>query len=291
MAMVTMERGFSMVNRRWTLVLVAIIAASCVKQETAGRTVTLDGPGPEEPVEPETAPVEAVKEAQAHPESPVKPMEIATSPELEPSETMALMKIMVQDTEGNPVPGTVATIRYEGGDVVLSGVSDETGIVRGLIPVGATYLVRFISLDSERVEVNHEIDVPREGYLDLDLKLTYLPSQSRTFILHGVLFNSGKATLKEESYTRLSDLLEYMTAKESVVIELAGHTDSMGSGAANQRLSEARAVEVKRYLVSRGIEARRINAVGYGETQPIADNDTAEGRRENRRTVVTVLQE
>ena len=201
------------------------------------------------------------------------------------------MKIMVQDTEGNPVPGTVATIRYEGGDVVLSGVSDETGIVRGLIPVGATYLVRFISLDSERVEVNHEIDVPREGYLDLDLKLTYLPSQSRTFILHGVLFNSGKATLKEESYARLSNLLEYMTAKESVVIELAGHTDSMGSGEANQRLSEARAVEVKRYLVSRGIDARRINAVGYGETQPVADNDTAEGRRENRRTVVTVLQE
>jgi outer membrane protein OmpA-like peptidoglycan-associated protein len=174
--------------------------------------------------------------------------------------------------------------------VVLSGVSDEGGIVRGLIPVGATYLVRFISLDPERVEINHEIVVPKEGYLDLDLRLTYLPSESRTFILHGVFFETGKAALKEESFARLSDLLEYMTAKESVVIELAGHTDSMGSGAWNQKLSEARAVEVKRYLVSRGIDARRINAVGYGETRPVATNETAEGRRENRRTVVTVLQ-
>ncbi len=280
-----------MVNRRWVLVLVAMAAASCAKQEAPGRTVPLNGPVTEDPAEPVTRPEEAPQETQVHPESPVKPMEIAVSQDLEPSETMALMKIMVQDTEGNPVPGTVAMIRYKGGDVVLSGVSDETGIVRGLIPVGATYLVRFISLDSERVEINHEIDVPKEGYLDLDLKLTYLPSQSRTFILHGVFFNSGKATLKEESYARLSDLLEYMTAKESVVIELAGHTDSMGSGAWNRKLSEARAVEVKRYLVSRGIDARRIVAVGYGETQPVADNETPEGRRENRRTVVTVLQE
>ena len=280
-----------MVNRRWMLVFVAIVAASCAKQEAAGRTVPLDGPAQEDTVEPVAAPVEAVKEEQAHPELPVKPMEIAVSQDLEPSETMALMKILVQDSEGNPVPGTVASIRHKGGDVVLSGVSDKGGIVRGLIPVGATYLVRFISLDSERVEINHEIDVPKEGYLDLDLKLTYLPSESRTFILHGVFFNSGKATLKEESFARLSDLLEYMTAKESVVIELAGHTDSMGSDAWNQKLSEARAVEVKRYLVSRGIDARRIVAVGYGETQPVADNNTAEGRRENRRTVVTVLQE
>ena len=269
----------------------AIVAASCAKQEAAGRTVPLDGPAPEDTVEPVAMPVEVVQAPQVDPEPPVKPMEIAVSQELEPTETMALMNIMVQDTEGNPVPGTVASIRYEGGDVVLSGVSDEAGIVRGLIPVGATYLVRFISLDQERVEVNHEFVVEKEGYLDLDLKLTYLPSQSRTFILHGVLFNSGKATLKRESYARLSNLLEYMTAKESVVIELAGHTDSMGSGDANQRLSEARAVEVKRYLVSKGIEARRINAIGYGETQPVATNETAEGRRENRRTVVTVLQE
>ncbi len=280
-----------MVNLRWALALVAIVVASCVKQEAAGRTVPLDGPAPEDPAEPVVMPVEASRETQVHPELPVKPMEIAVSQELEASETMALMRIMVQDNEGNPVPGTVASIRYKGGDVVLSGVSDEGGIVRGLIPVGTTYLVRFISLDPERVEINHEIVVPKEGYLDLDLRLTYLPSESRTFILHGVFFETGKATLKEESYARLSDLLEYMTAKESVVIELAGHTDSMGSGAWNQKLSEARAVEVKRYLVSRRIDARRINAVGYGETRPVATNETAEGRRENRRTVVTVLQE
>jgi OOP family OmpA-OmpF porin len=106
-----------------------------------------------------------------------------------------------------------------------------------------------------------------------------------------VLFETGKATLKEESYARLSDLLEYMTAKESVVIELSGHTDSMGAEVANQRLSENRAIAVKRYLVSRGIAAGRIDAVGYGESRPIASNNTAEGRRENRRTVVTVLRE
>ncbi len=280
-----------MVRQCCALVAVVIVGANCAGPEVAGKTVPSAGSSPEDSAKPLSMPVEVATEPTAHPEPLVKPMEIAASMELEPTETLALMNILVQDTEGNPVPGTVASIRRKGGDVVLSGVSDENGVLRGLIPDGATYLVRFVSLDPEREEINHEIVVENGDYLDLNLKLTYLPSQSRTFILHGVFFETGKATLKEESYARLSDLLEYMTAKESVVIELSGHTDSMGAEVANQRLSENRAIAVKRYLVSRGIAAGRIAAVGYGESRPIASNNTAEGRRENRRTVVTVLRE
>jgi OOP family OmpA-OmpF porin len=74
-----------------------------------------------------------------------------------------------------------------------------------------------------------------------------------------------------------------MTAYPDVAVEIRGYTDSSGSDALNLRLSQERADAVKTYLVERGVDASRLVAKGYGEADPIANNDTPEGRTQNRR--------
>ena len=74
-----------------------------------------------------------------------------------------------------------------------------------------------------------------------------------------------------------------------VKIEISGHTDNVGSDSFNQKLSEDRAKSVARYIILKGIPRERIDFVGYGESEPIASNDTSEGRKENRRVEFKIL--
>ena len=102
-------------------------------------------------------------------------------------------------------------------------------------------------------------------------------------------FDFDKAVLKPEGKARLDDLVGKLKAVNLEVIIAIGHTDSIGSKAYNQKLSLRRADAVKAYLVSKGIEANRIQTGGRGETQPIADNKTREGRAKNRRVEIEVI--
>ena len=88
--------------------------------------------------------------------------------------------------------------------------------------------------------------------------------------------------------TILDAVAAELSAYPDVTVALAGHTDAKGSEAYNQRLSESRAQAVRAYLADRGIEPGRMTAAGFGESQPVADNDTEEGRELNRRTELTV---
>ena len=99
-----------------------------------------------------------------------------------------------------------------------------------------------------------------------------------------MVFDTGESTLKEESYVRLDRVVEYMTHKKSARIEFSGHTDSKGSAKKNMELSRKRAEACRQYLISKGIDESRIDAVGKGGEEPIAPNDTPEGRQKNRRT-------
>jgi len=107
--------------------------------------------------------------------------------------------------------------------------------------------------------------------------------------LEGVHFDFDKATLRPEAIVILNNAAGLLTTQERVVVEVAGHTDSVGSDAYNQGLSERRANAVRDYLVSKGIKASRLTARGYGESQPVATNDTDEGRQANRRVELIVL--
>ena len=106
--------------------------------------------------------------------------------------------------------------------------------------------------------------------------------------LQGVYFDLDQATLKPESMAILDAAVKTMGDHGTLVVEVAGHTDSTGSEAYNQDLSERRAQVVYNYLVDKGISADRMTWKGYGESSPIAPNDTAEGRAKNRRTELVI---
>ncbi len=102
-------------------------------------------------------------------------------------------------------------------------------------------------------------------------------------------FDTGKADLKADGKTKLDDLVSKMGAITLEVIIAVGHTDAEGSDSSNQKLSVRRAEAVKAYLTSKGIEATRVYTEGKGESSPVADNATKEGRAKNRRVEIEVV--
>jgi outer membrane protein OmpA-like peptidoglycan-associated protein len=106
--------------------------------------------------------------------------------------------------------------------------------------------------------------------------------------LGDVLFDTGQSTLKPGAVSTIDRLAQFMGDYPERSVRIEGHTDSVGSDATNQRLSEQRAMAVRDALVARGVAGARIQTVGYGEARPIASNDTDGGRQQNRRIEVVV---
>ena len=104
-----------------------------------------------------------------------------------------------------------------------------------------------------------------------------------------VLFDSGSSSLKPGAYQEINRVSQVLTQYPETRIMIAGHTDSDGSETFNQNLSLQRAEAVRNALVSQGVSASRLTTAGFGESQPIADNNTAAGKQLNRRVVVTIV--
>src|SRR3989454_5238044 len=119
-------------------------------------------------------------------------------------------------------------------------------------------------------------------YTTLFRSILFTPERTPV-ILRGVMFETGKSALKPESFTVLDIVAQSLIANPAIRIEIAGYTDNTGSPATNLRLSLARATSVRAYLASRAVAPNRMTAKGYGATNPIAPNTTAEGRAQNRR--------
>jgi outer membrane protein OmpA-like peptidoglycan-associated protein len=120
-----------------------------------------------------------------------------------------------------------------------------------------------------------------------DLQLNEATEGAR-IVLRNIYFDTGSANLRDESQEELNRLFDIME-KSGLVIEIGGHTDNVGREDSNERLSQSRAEAVRTYVIDRGIAEERIQAKGYGESEPIADNETEEGRQENRRVEIKVL--
>ena len=105
----------------------------------------------------------------------------------------------------------------------------------------------------------------------------------------GVTFDVASYTLKPEFRATLTQVAQSMNEYPNSLIDVYGHTDSTGSDAYNQTLSENRARTVANYLISQGVSAARIRSQGFGETLPVASNDTEEGRMKNRRVEIKIV--
>jgi len=111
----------------------------------------------------------------------------------------------------------------------------------------------------------------------------------RKLVLEGVNFDFDKSTLRQEDIAIIDRDVTTLDQWGNANIEVAGHTDSRGSDEYNMNLSQQRAEAVRNYLISKGIAADRLTAKGYGESQPVADNATDEGRFKNRRVELVPL--
>ena len=108
--------------------------------------------------------------------------------------------------------------------------------------------------------------------------------------MENVLFEPGKSILLKESYVSLDKLVTQLQTNKTMKIEIIGHTDNVGDETQNQKLSEVRAKAVVDYLISKKIEKTRLSYKGFGSKQPIASNETEEGRKKNRRVEFVVLE-
>ncbi|MGB5436650.1 MAG: OmpA family protein [Maribacter sp.] len=104
-----------------------------------------------------------------------------------------------------------------------------------------------------------------------------------------ILFDTGKSSIKAESTSVMVDIITILKEYPNAKFTVEGHTDSVGSEKLNQSLSESRALSVKEFLVDKGIEEFRLSAVGYGESKPIATNNTRAGRTQNRRVEINLV--
>ena len=166
--------------------------------------------------------------------------------------------------------------------------TDEDGNFLTTLPVGKDYA----------------FNVKRKGYLfysenfNIGFKAadsTYtidIPLQpievNASMILKNVFFDSKQTNLKNESVTELDNVARLMNENPNVKIQISGYTDNVGKPADNLKLSTGRAVSVVNYLTSKGIKSERFSFKGYGETKPIADNKTENGKASNRRTELSV---
>lgn len=156
------------------------------------------------------------------------------------------------------------------------------------------------------VNKNNALQIQQEGYLfySRNINLTAEASATQPFemevllqpisangkiTLNNVFFDFDKSELKPESFAELDKLVELLLKNPAVKMEIAGHTDSKGDKKYNLLLSQKRAESVMEYLLKKGIDKLRLTAKGYGDTQPVAPNDTEENQAKNRRTEVKVL--
>lgn len=139
---------------------------------------------------------------------------------------------------------------------------------------------------------SENFDIPaiseyQEVYKEFPLKNVSVGSR---VVLRNIFYEFDKATLLPQSYVELDRLYKLLVEVPTIKIEISGHTDNKGSASYNQGLSERRAKSVVDYLVGRGISIDRLTFIGYGLAQPIATNDTEEGRALNRRTEFKIIE-
>ena len=140
----------------------------------------------------------------------------------------------------------------------------------------------------EKIQFYCEGDYKYRGYANVVLAKGAVPLYNRLatdgkIITYGITFDIGKATIKPESMTEINRIYDLMNQNADLKFEVQGHTDNTGNAALNQKLSEQRAQAIVAKLVEMGISADRLTAVGKGQSSPIADNGTDEGRAKNRR--------
>lgn len=209
-----------------------------------------------------------------------------------PTNALTILKGVVTDAKSNaPLDASIKVIDNDKNQVVATFHSNSaTGRYLVSLPSGRNYGIVVEHPDYLFKSVN--VNIPEaSGYQEItkDIPLEKI-EVGVGIVLNNIFYDHDKATLRPESIAELDRLLVLMQQNPTIKIEIGSHTDSDGSDAYNEKLSQSRAQSVVDYLTQKGIPETRLVAKGYGEKVPVAANDTPENKQLNRRSELKILE-
>ena len=207
-------------------------------------------------------------------------------------ENVTYFKGKVYDSRSKkPLSASFELIDLETSKVLLQSESNQTtGEFLVCLPANKNYALNVSKSGylfySENFSLKESKEISKPFLMDVPLQPI---DTGLTVQLKNVFFETNKYDLKDQSKAELGKLISFLNTNKTMKIELGGHTDNTGDKKANVILSQNRAKAVYDYLIANGIEAGRLSYKGYGDTKPVAPNDTPENKQKNRRTEFKVI--
>jgi OmpA-OmpF porin, OOP family len=203
---------------------------------------------------------------------------------------------IIDATTGKPMAAKVIYERLpDGKELGITQTNPATGEYEIRLPAGHLYGVRAEAADkiseSQNLDlrnVTHDSVIEHEDFTMKDINVATV-EENVTIVLNNVFFDFDKAILKSESFPELNRIRDLMKVKSGMQIEIDGHTDATGPEQYNLGLSERRAKAVIKYLAEQGIDSSRLAVKYFGESKPVDNNATVDGRRKNRRVEFKIL--
>jgi len=185
---------------------------------------------------------------------------------------------MTRAQKGALIGGTAGTV--VGGVIGKQAGNTAVGAILGAVVGGATGAIIGNYMDKQAADLERDLEGARIERVGEGIKITFES---------GILFDVNKADLRPAAQASLAKLAVVLNKYPDTNILIEGHTDADGTEAYNQTLSERRATSVSVYLAQSAVASGRTTTVGYGELQPVATNDTSEGKQANRRVEVAIM--
>jgi outer membrane protein OmpA-like peptidoglycan-associated protein len=209
--------------------------------------------------------------------------------DIRPTRTLWVKGRVYDKKTGEGLPSAVELTDIETGEIMNLLRTDKEGNYLVTLPVGRNYAFNVnrkgylfysdhFALSSSQPDSTYQKDIPLQPI-----------EANASIVLKNIFFETGEYQLKPESATELDQVVRLLMDNPSLKIEISGHTDNIGQDKDNLSLSLNRARSVVNYFIEKGIAANRLTYKGYGAQKPIAGNDTEEGRSQNRRTELKII--
>ncbi len=219
---------------------------------------------------------------------------------LRPSKTLYFDGLVFDAGTKAPLSGKFSLIDLKTGEEIIRSEADQvSGAFTVSLPVDREYALNVSYPGYNFFSQNFNMIQPEnQEVVHLDVPMIPIANVGVAVALKNVFFDLNKASLRSESFVELNKLRDFLKTNGTVKIEIAGHTDTRGDATENQKLSDARAKSVLDYLVSQGIEIKRLTSKGFGETKPLisdekiaamgSESEKEKAHQENRRTEYSI---
>ena len=210
-------------------------------------------------------------------------------PDIRPARTLYVRGTVFNKKNNKGIPATVELIDNSTGELNSKVQTDEQGNYFITLPVGKDYVFNVNRKGYLFYSDNFMLSqVAPDSIYEKNIPLQPIEVNA-SIILKNIFFETNKFQLDPKSQAELDKIVQLLNDNPTLKIEISGYTDNVGKPSDNLSLSNNRAKSVVSYLIGKGIVSQRLVAKGYGETKPVADNTTDEGKAKNRRTELKVI--